>query len=98
MPTYPSPVTSLPTTVVEHLLYSALCCGDSDDADRATIELYLLLLEEMERDLAGDEDAPCLVVTLMFAMARRFLAGPSTTPAAAALAVPHFFQPTRFAA
>jgi hypothetical protein len=94
------PLTTVPVALVERLLVRALCRGDSDDADRATIELYLLLLAEMERSLPADdaESAPCLVATLMFAMARRFLTGPQGAPSAAALAVPRPFEPTRFAA
>jgi hypothetical protein len=34
----------------------------------------------------------------MFAMARRFLTGPTGTPAAAALCVPRPFETTRFSA
>ncbi len=80
---------SLPVAALEHLLLRALCRGDSDDAERASIELYLCLLPAMERDMPGDEgSAPCLVATLMFAMARRFLAGPQGTPPVAAVAVP----------
>jgi len=81
-------LTTLPLTQIEFLLVRALFRGDGDDAERASIELYLLLLQEMERDLPDDGDAPCLVATLMFAMARRFLVGPGSTPAAAALVVP----------
>jgi hypothetical protein len=95
-----STLTSLPIAQLENLLVRALFRGDGDDADRATIELYLLLLAEMERSLPADdaESAPCLVATLMFAMARRFLTGPQGAPSAAALAVPRPFEPTRFAA
>jgi hypothetical protein len=93
---------SLCVAELERLLHRALCRGDGDDADRAAIELYLVLLEEMERGAPGDEDAPCLVATLMFAMARRFLAGPASPPAAAATvaAFPAFaaFRPVHLAA
>jgi hypothetical protein len=92
-------LTSLSIPQIEHLLTRALLRGDGDDAERASIELYLLLLQEMERDMPGDEEsAPALVATLMFAMARRFLTGPQGTPAAAALAVPRPFAPTHLAA
>ncbi len=79
------PVTTVPVAVLDPLLVRALCRGESDDADRASIELYLLLLPEMERDV-GQAHAPCLVATLMFAMARRFLRGAGSTPATAAVA------------
>ena len=85
-------LSSLPIAQLETLLARALLRGDGDDAERASIELYLLLLEEMERELPDDPDAPCLVATLMFAMARRFLVGPGTTPAAAMLAAPRSLQ------
>jgi hypothetical protein len=88
------PLTTVPVALVERLLVRALCRGDSDDADRATIELYLLLLAEMERDLRGDEEsAPALVATLMYALARRFLAGPGSNPAAMSPGTPRSSQP-----
>jgi hypothetical protein len=89
-------LTSLSIPLIEHLLVRALLHGDGDDAERASIELYLLLFEEMRRDLP--DDAPCLVATLMFAMARRFLTGPQGTPAAAALSVPRPCESTRLTA
>jgi len=90
-------LTSLPVVEIQNLLVRALFRGDGEDAERASIELYLLLLQEMDRDLPDDGDAPCLVATLMFAMARRFLSGPERPPAAAMLAVPRPFESTRLA-
>jgi hypothetical protein len=91
--------TTLPVAALEQLLLRALCRGDSDDAERASIELYLCLLPEMERGLPGEEEnAPCLVATLMFAMARRFLAGPQGTPPVASHAVRRPSEPLHLAA
>jgi hypothetical protein len=70
---------------LDQLLRRALCHGDTDDADGATIALYLDLLQDVQ-PAVGDADAPCIVATLMFAMARRLLAGPGSTPPTAALA------------
>ncbi len=93
-------LTSLPVAQIETLLVRALFRGDGDDAERASIELYLLLLEEMDRSLPRDdaESAPCLVATLMFAMARRCLTRPGGTPAPAVLAVPRPFAPNHLTA
>jgi len=79
-------LTSLPIAQLETLLVRALLRGDTDDAEYASIELYLVLLDEMERDMSDDEDAPCLVATLMLAMVRRFLR-PGGSPASAVVAV-----------
>jgi hypothetical protein len=91
-------LTSLPVAQLESLLVRALLRGDTDDAERASIELYLVLLDEMERDMPGDEDAPCLVATLMFAMVRRFIVPPGGSPAPAAVAVPRPSVPNQLAA
>jgi hypothetical protein len=91
-------LTSLPIAQLESLLVRALLRGDTDDAERASIELYLVLLDEMLRDLPGDEDAPCLVATLMFAMVRRFIVRPGGSPAPAAIAVPRRSVPNHLVA
>ena len=69
---------------LNHLLCQALCHGDTDDADGATMALYFCLLADVQTAV-DDADAPCIVATLMFAMARRPLTGPQGTPTAAAV-------------
>jgi hypothetical protein len=70
-PPSPEPV---PAADLYRLLRRALSNDECDDADRASIELYLQLLDRMQADLPGQEEhAPCLVATLMLAMTRRLL-------------------------
>ncbi len=76
---------------LDQLLRRALCHGDTDDADGATVALYLHLLSDV-RSAVGDADAPCIVAMLMFAMARRLFAGPESTPPAAAVASVAFLR------
>ena len=91
-------LTSLPIAQLETLLVRALLRGDTDDAERASNELYLVLLDEMERDMPDDEGAPCLVATLMFAMVRRFLVRPGGSPASAVASVPRPSVPNHLTA
>jgi hypothetical protein len=71
--------------VLDRLLERALCRGETPDADRATIALYMRLLRELA-PRAADVDAPCVVAVLMFGMARRLMPGPASPPPATAVA------------
>jgi hypothetical protein len=82
---------------LDQLLRRALCHGDTDDADGATIALYLHLLQDVQ-PAVGDADAPCIVATLMFAMARRLFDPGRTPPAAAVVSLRRAPDPIRLAA
>ncbi len=72
---------------LDQLLRRALCHGDTDDADGATVALYLHLLDDVT-PVVGEADAPCIVAMLMFAMARRLLPGPGGAPQGMLFAFP----------
>jgi hypothetical protein len=69
------PLISLSAADLHLLVHRALCEGDTDDADRAAMELYTQLLRDV-KPVVGDADAPCIVATLMLALARRRLKTP----------------------
>jgi hypothetical protein len=80
------------------LLRRALFSSDADDADHATIALYLHVLHDVKVAFT-DADAPCVAATIMFAMARQLLGGPEGTPSAAAcVSARRLPEPPRLAA